>query len=176
MFYALAVTEMKLDAHSVFMQRLTRPLRMLTTEPMVACIALYASFCYALVYLTLELFPIVFFDIRRWSLVVSTLPFLGLFAGVLCAVGVNLGNQPRYRRIVDENGGKPIPEARLPPMIIGAFSFAAGLFSFGWTAGNQSIQGVAPVISTAFIGAGFMLRGSGSDYVSRVLSSLGTKR
>ncbi|KAI9688050.1 MAG: hypothetical protein M1822_001555 [Bathelium mastoideum] len=147
--------DMQLDVHSIVTKHFTRPLRMLFTEPMVACIALYASFCYALVYLTLEVFPIVFSDIRRWPLVVSTLPFLGLFIGVLCALGVNLGNQPRYTRIVDANGGKPVPEARLAPMIVGALSFAAGLFWFGWTGGYTSIHWIVPVIATAFIGAGF---------------------
>ena len=147
--------DMKLDLKSVVTKHFTRPLRMLITEPMVTCIAFYASFCYALLYLTLEVFPIVFFDIRGWSLVNSTLPFLGLFVGVLCAVVVNLGNQPRYSRIVDANKGKPVPEARLPPMIIGAVSFAAGLFWFGWTGANKDIHWIVPVISTAFIGAGF---------------------
>ena len=147
--------EMKLDIKSIVTKHLTRPLRMLFTEPMVTCIAIYASFCYALVYLTLEVFPIVFFEIRGWPLVVSTLPFLGLFVGVLCALVVNLGNQPRYARVVEANGGKPVPEARLPPMIIGALSFAGGLFWFGWTGGNKSIHWIVPVIATAFIGGGF---------------------
>lgn len=147
--------EMRLDFKSIVTKHFTRPLRMLTTEPMVTCIAFYASFCYALVYITLEVFPIVFLDIRGWPLVVSTLPFLGLFVGVLCALGVNLGNQPRYARIVDANGGKPVPEARLPPMIIGALSFAGGLWWFGWTGGDESIHWIVPIIATAFIGAGF---------------------
>ncbi|KAL9092132.1 MAG: hypothetical protein Q9165_004565 [Trypethelium subeluteriae] len=147
--------DIKLDFQSIVTKHLSRPLRMLFTEPMVTCIAIYASFCYALVYLTLEVFPIVFLDIRAWPLVVSTLPFLGLFVGVLFAVVVNLGNQPRYSRFVDANGGKPVPEARLQPMVVGAISFAVGLFWFGWTGGNKSIHWIVPVIGTVFIGAGF---------------------
>jgi hypothetical protein len=30
---------------------------------------------------------------------------------------VNLANQPRYRRISEANKGRPVPEARLPPMV-----------------------------------------------------------
>lgn len=144
----------KLDFKSIVTKHLARPLRMLVTEPMVACIALYASFVYALLYLTLEVFPIVFAEMRHYSLVVSSLPFLGLFVGVLCAVLINLANQPRYIRIVDQNGGKPVPEARLPPMLIGGLLFAIGLFWFGWTAAPQ-FSWVLPTVAAGFIGAGF---------------------
>lgn len=83
---------------------------------------------YALLYMTLEVFPIVYREQRGYSLVVSTLPFLGLFVGVLCAVGINLSNQPRYARIVAANKGRAAPEARLQPMVLGGFLFVIGLF------------------------------------------------
>lgn len=50
--------DMKLDVKSVVTKHFTRPVRMLITEPMVTCIALYASFVYGLLYMTLEVFPI----------------------------------------------------------------------------------------------------------------------
>ncbi|KAF1992266.1 MFS general substrate transporter [Aulographum hederae CBS 113979] len=146
--------QMKLDFKSIVSKHFSRPLLMLTTEPMVTAIALYASFVYALLYGTLEVFPIVFQEIRGYSLVVSTLPFLGLFVGVVAAVGINLANQPRYIRILDANKGHPVPEARLPPMAVGGILFAIGLFWFGWTA-DPSIHWASPVIAAAFIGAGF---------------------
>jgi MFS family permease len=126
--------DIKLDFNSIVTKHLVRPLRMLFTEPMVTCIAIYASFVFGLLYLTLEVFPIVFQEIRGYSLVVSTLPFLALFVGVIAAVGLNLANQPRYIRLVNENGGKPVPEGRLMPMVAGGVLFAIGLFWFGWTA------------------------------------------
>lgn len=144
----------KLDFKSLITKQFTRPLKMLFTEPMVTCIALYASFVYAILYLTLEVFPIVFAEQRDWGPVVSTLPFLALFVGVLCSIAINLGNQPRYIRKVDEAKGKPVPEARLPPMAIGAVLFCAGLFWFGWTA-DRKFHWIIPVIAAGFIGAGF---------------------
>ena len=146
--------KVKLDFKSIISKHLARPLRMLFTEPMVTCIALYASFVYALLYMTLEVFPIVFAEIRHYSLVISTLPFLGLFVGVLFAVVINLSNQPHYKHIVDREGGKPVPEARLPPMLIGGVLFAIGLFWFGWTAAPH-FSWVLPTVAAAFIGAGF---------------------
>lgn len=146
--------DVKIDFNSILTKHLVRPLRMLFMEPMVTCIAIYASFVYGLLYLTLEVFPIVFQQIRGYSLVVSTLPFLGLFVGVLTAVVINLANQPRYIRLVNENGGKPVPEGRLLPMVFGGVLFAAGLFWFGWTSGPE-FHWILPVVAAGFIGAGF---------------------
>jgi hypothetical protein len=105
-----------------------RPLRMLTTEPMVTCIAFYASYVYGILYLTLAVFPIVFREQRGYSLLISTLPFLGLFVGVLCAVGINLANQVFYVKAVAKNKGRAVPEARLSPMLVGGVLFTTGLF------------------------------------------------
>jgi hypothetical protein len=120
--------------------------------------------------MTLEVFPIVFAQHRGWGVVESSLPFLALLIGVFCAMFVNLANQPRYARLVDAAGGKPVPEARCAPMAIGGIVFAIGLFWFGWTA-NPKIHcksatqlrltvliwmlGVVPVLAAVFIGAGF---------------------
>ncbi|KAK1808768.1 hypothetical protein LTR12_016885 [Friedmanniomyces endolithicus] len=144
----------KITFSNILTKHVSRPLKMLTTEPMVLCIAIYASFVYGLLYLTLEVFPIVYQQQRHMGAVVSTLPFLGLFVGVLCAVCINLANQPRYARIVAQNNGKAVPEARLPPMLVGGFLFVIGLFWFGWTA-DPKYSWVIPTIATAFIGAGF---------------------
>jgi len=144
----------QISPKTIVTKHFSRPIVMLTTEPMVTAIAFYASFVYAILYLTLEVFPIVFEEHRHWSPVVGSLPFLGLFVGVCCAVVVNLANQPRYARISDAANGRPVPEARLAPMAFGGIIFAIGLFWFGWTA-SASISWVAPVIATTFIGAGF---------------------
>jgi MFS family permease len=108
---------MKLDLKTMITKHFSRPLLMLTTEPMVTCIAFYASFVFALLYMTLEVFPIVFQEQRGYGPVVGSLPFIALFVGVLAALFINLANQPRYIRIAKAAGGRPVPEARLPPMV-----------------------------------------------------------
>ncbi|KIW43125.1 uncharacterized protein PV06_04265 [Exophiala oligosperma] len=145
---------LKLDFKSIVTKQLSRPLKMLCFEPMVTCIAFYASFVYAILYLTLEVFPIVFTDQRKYSPVVASLPFLGLFVGVLCALCINLGNQPRYIRQCRAANGKPVPEARLPPLAIGAVLMVIGLFWFGWNAAPR-YSWVLPCVATVLIGAGF---------------------
>lgn len=111
--------------------------RMLVTEPIVTCMAIYASFVYGLLFFQLESFPIVFEEERGWGSVNSTLPFLGLFVGVVFALAINIANQPLYARAVARNEYRAVPEARLPPMILGGVLFTSGLFWFGWTASNR---------------------------------------
>lgn len=118
----------KITLSNIVTKHLSRPVKMLLTEPMVTAIAIYASFVYGLLYMTLELFPIVFVGEYHFGLIVSTLPFLGLMVGVLASLVINLANVPRYQRIVAQNNGKAVPEARLQPMQIGGLLFVIGLF------------------------------------------------
>lgn len=90
---------------------------MLLTEPIVTCVALYASFVYSLMFLMLEVFPIVFREERGFGPVVASLPSLGLFVGVLCASCPNILFQPMYIKAVRKNKGLAVPEARSPPML-----------------------------------------------------------
>lgn len=53
--------------------------RMLLTETIITCVALYASFVYSLMFLMLEVFPIVFREDRGFGPIVASLPFLGPF-------------------------------------------------------------------------------------------------
>ncbi|CAK4033850.1 MFS general substrate transporter [Lecanosticta acicola] len=144
----------RMNPSNIVTKYFSRPIRMLVTEPMVTAVAIYASFVYGILYLTLEVFPIVFRDMRGFGPVVSTLPFLGLFVGVLCAVAINLANQSFYAKAVAKNKGRAVPEARLPPMVVGGFLFTAGLFWFGWTAAPKYHWSI-PVVAAGFIGAGF---------------------
>ncbi|RMZ85436.1 hypothetical protein DV737_g873, partial [Chaetothyriales sp. CBS 132003] len=123
----------KVDLKSIVTKQLSRPLKMLFTEPMVAVICFYASFVFSILYLSLEAFPIAFAEMRGWSIVPSSLPFVASFIGILCALAINIGNQPRYIRISKAAGGRPVPEARSYP-------------KYHW---------ILPIIGCAFIGAGF---------------------
>ncbi|KAL4867962.1 hypothetical protein BDV12DRAFT_170372 [Aspergillus spectabilis] len=145
---------LKLDVHSIVTKQLSRPMIMLTTEPVVTCIAIYASFVYGVMYLTLEVFPMVFQEIRGWHPVVATLPFLALLIGVISSVGLNIWNQYRYNEIAAKANGKPVPEARLPPMAFGAVFFVIGAFWFAWTA-KPPHHWVLPCLAALFIGVGF---------------------
>ena len=131
-----------------------RPMRMLTTEPVVMCVTLYASFVYGILYLTVAAFPYVFTEKRQMSPVHSSATSLAIFVGVLAAIPINLFNQPRYARLSAAAGGKPVPDARLLPICVAGFLFTGGLFWFGWTAAPQYSVWL-PTAGAVLIGAGF---------------------
>lgn len=132
---------------------LFRPLQLITT-PICFLIALYASFAYGLLYMQLGGIPIIFRDIRGWSPVVSTLPFLGILVGAILGCAINAYNQLLYNKVYHAAGNRAVPEARLPPMMLGSVLFSAGQFLLGWTS-SPHYHWLAPVIGLVMLGTGF---------------------
>lgn len=119
---------LELDMDAVIRNYLTRPLRMLATEPIVLFVSMYMSFIYGLVYALLEAYPYVFSHVYGMPAGVSALPFLGLFLGVILALIFILCQHGSYIRKLEANNGKVVPEWRLAPAILGAIVFTIGLF------------------------------------------------
>lgn len=132
---------------------LFRPFQLLTT-PICFFVALYASFVYGVLYLNLASFPIEFQEERGWNLVVGALPFLSLLIGTLFGAVANVTNQRFYVKRYKANNNRPVPEARLPPMMLGSVVFAAGMFIFGWTS-PRDVHWIGPQIGAACMGFGF---------------------
>lgn len=132
---------------------LIRPFALLST-PICFAIALYASFVYGILYLNLAAFPIEFIEERGWGPVVGGLPFLLMLVGILMGAGVNLLNQRFYISRFKKNNNRPVPEARLPPMMIGSIAFASGMFIFAWTS-SKRIHWIGPIIGAVCMGLGF---------------------
>jgi hypothetical protein len=143
------------------------PFQLLFT-PICFLVAIYASFVYAyalypdlppcltlprILYANLSALPASFSQ-RNWSPFVSSLPFLALLLGIIIGGGFNVFNQKYYFRRFKQNGNKPVPEARLPPMMLGSVIFAGGLFVFAWTS-SPKVHWIAPCIGLAMIGIGF---------------------
>lgn len=132
---------------------LVRPLQLFLT-PICFLVALYCSFCFGILYMQLGAIPIIFREIRGWSPVVSTLPFLCTFVGAGIGCVVNVYNQKMYNKAYHAAGNRAVPEKRLPPMMFGAIIFPVGQFLVGWTA-DPKYNAVAPIIGTILTGAGF---------------------
>ncbi|KAJ1333936.1 MFS transporter DHA1 family multidrug resistance protein [Microdochium nivale] len=133
---------------------LVRPLQLLGT-PICLLVALYASFCYGILYMQLGAVPIIFHDVRGWAPVASTLPFLAICLGSFLGAAVNAYNQVLYNKTYHASGDRAVPEKRLPPMMLGSVLFAAGQFLTGWTGANRSIHWTAPVGGLLLTGLGF---------------------
>lgn len=132
---------------------LVRPFQLLVT-PICFLIALYASFVYGILYANLAAFPIEFQEERGWNQVVGALPFLGLLIGIVFGAGLNLFNQKYYAKRFKANNNRAVPEARLPPMMVGSVIFSAGLFLFAWTS-SKDIHWICPCIGAVMLGTGF---------------------
>ena len=131
-----------------------RPFQMLLT-PICFLICLYAAFCYGLIYAALDSFKFVFQEGRGWNPLVGSLPFLAILIGLIMGGAVNiLNNNYHYNRRFITNGEKVVPEARLPPMMLGSVFLPAGLFIFGWT-GAKEHPWVESCIGAVIVGFGF---------------------
>ena len=84
----------------------------------------------------------------------STLPFLGILVGAIIGCSINAYNQLLYNKVYYAAGNRAVPEARLPPMMLGSVLFCAGQFIMGWTADPQ-YPWIAPVIGLVMLGTGF---------------------
>ena len=76
--------------------------------------------------------------------------------GIFIVAGFIIWDNKNYIKKLQANGGIPVPEWRLPPVIIGGALFAAGLFWFGWTGYTDSIPWIVPTLSGLFTGAGLL--------------------
>ena len=132
---------------------LIRPFQLLGT-PICFLMALYASFLYGILYMQLGAVPIIFQEGRGWGRVTGSLPFLGILVGAWFGCALNVYNQKRYNFIWHKAGERAVPEARLPPMMVGSIFFSAGMFITGWTA-DKKYPWIAPVIGLSCIGVGF---------------------
>lgn len=148
--------EIEIDLRELLEKNLSRPMRMLFTEPIVLLISIYMAFIYGLLYLFLTFYPIVFQQIHGFSPGVGGLPFFGMILGEMLAGLYMIILQPSYNRKLAANNNMPIPEWRLPPVIVGGTSFAIGLFWFGWTGYRADIHWIAPTLSGLLTGFGLM--------------------
>lgn len=132
---------------------------MLATEPIILSLAIYNSFVYGLLYLLFEAFPIEYRQHRGWTPVQGSLVFLAVLVGVIISGGIQASYQPYFWKQLDKahkQGKKNDPEARLPPMFLGAVLFAAGLFMFGGSS-SPSKSAAIGIVGAGMIGSGFIL-------------------
>ena len=148
--------EIEVDLRELLTKNFSRPIRLLTTEPIVLLISLYMAFIYGLLYLFLEAYAIVFQEIHKMNPGVGGLPYFGMIIGMLGAgLFVILGQSSWQKKLV-ANNGVVVPEWRLPPVIIGGISFTGGLFWFGWSGYRADIHWIVPTLSGLMTGFGLL--------------------
>lgn len=146
--------EIEIDIRELITKNFSRPMRLLFGEPIVTLLSIYMAFIYGLLYLFLTAYPFVFQGVHGFSAGVSGLTFFGMITGQIIAGFTVLLQQPWYQRKLVANNGVPVPEWRLPSVIAGGVSFAAGLFWFGWSGYKKEIHWIVPALSGLLSGFG----------------------
>ena len=167
--------EIEIDFKQLIIKNVSRPMRILFTEPIVLLITIYMSFIYGLLYLctcssllsyltissiitnrctVLTAYALVFQGVYGWSPGVSGLAYFGMIAGELLAFVVVVTTNGGYIKKLQANNNIPVPEWRLPISMVGGVLFSGGLFWFGWTGYSGNIHWIVPVLSGLFTGFG----------------------
>ncbi|KAJ5747851.1 uncharacterized protein N7511_009547 [Penicillium nucicola] len=149
--------EIEVDLRELIVNNFSRPLRLLLGEPLILAVTIYLSFIYGLLYCFLTAYTLVFQGVYGMNPGVAGLPLFGMVVGLLIAAAYVIWASRGYNRKLDSNGGVPIPEWRLPPVIAGGALFAAGLFWFGWTGFSGTIHWIVPTLSGLFTGFGLLI-------------------
>ncbi|TCD70210.1 hypothetical protein EIP91_004390 [Steccherinum ochraceum] len=132
---------------------LTKPFRMLVTEPMLMAMTLYMSFMYGVMYLFFNAYPIVFAQGHHMSAGTAGLMFLPIcIGGILGGLSYIFIFGSLYAREATKHAPNPVPpEFRLVQCIYAAPMFPIAIFWFGWTS-FPHISFWAPMMAGLLVG------------------------
>ncbi|RWA08422.1 hypothetical protein EKO27_g6694 [Xylaria grammica] len=137
---------------------LTRPIRMILTEPIVSATCAYLALLYAIFYISFTAFSIIFQDLYGLSAGVTGLLFLPIALGSIIALGIFFMWDNYLRKAIAENRPwfKKEEHLRVPLATLGGPIFAVSLFWLGFSA-KLSVHYIVPSLSGICFGIGFML-------------------
>ncbi|KAL7651535.1 hypothetical protein ACMYSQ_011244 [Aspergillus niger] len=142
-----------IDFSALVHHHLSKPLRMITQEPILITMTVYLTIVYGSFYLAYSMFTYAF-ELRGWSSTTATLPFIAVYIGQIIAFTYcTWYNLKPYRRVFEAKG-YCTPEDRLPPMILGAFILPPSLFWFGWA---MKTHWMCQIVAACFVGLGLQL-------------------
>lgn len=135
---------------------LIRPFKLLTTQPIVQCLACYMAYLYGIMYLVLSTFPTLWTSPTYYneSIGIGGLNYISLGLGFWCGSQICAPLNDRiYRALKARNNNTGRPEFRVPLLAISAILLPAGLFIYGWTA-QTHVHWIAPNIGAFLFGTG----------------------
>ncbi|KAH9995144.1 major facilitator superfamily transporter [Xylariaceae sp. FL0662B] len=154
-----SATELEPNDFKLLVTRvLTRPIRMVMTELIVAATCLYLALVYAIFYMSFQAFPIIFQQVYGLSPGVTGLCYLPIGAGALLSLPIFF----TYDHVIlnaqarDAKWAKKEEFRRVPLATLGGPLFAISLFWLGWSA-RAGVPFVVPMLAGIFFGGGFML-------------------
>ncbi|KAH8816576.1 putative polyamine transporter 4 [Xylogone sp. PMI_703] len=128
----------------------TRPLIMLTLEPLVACISIYTGFAFAMIFSFLGSYNYVFLSVYNFDSKQIGLTFIGIMIGYFFAIATfGFFDKRIYAKEAAKaaaQGRKPAPEHRLYAAMVGSVLLPIGLFWFAWSP-NKSTHWIVPTLA-----------------------------
>ncbi|KAK6394912.1 hypothetical protein LTR65_001100 [Meristemomyces frigidus] len=146
--------EVEVDLKELLSKNISRPLRILFTEPIVLLVTTYMSFIYGLLYLSLTAYGIIFEEVYGFSLGVAGLPYIGMIIGVFIGFALVVYMNKDYAKKLKANNNIAVPEWRMPLPMAGGIIFTMGLFWLGWGGYMRSTPWIVPTLAGLFLGFG----------------------
>jgi MFS family permease len=139
---------------------LTRPFRLLATQPIVQIMSLYMMYLYGVTYLVLSTFASLWANEYHEGPGIAGLNYISLGLGFFLGAQICAPLQDRIyaalkRRYVPD-GGPGRPEFRVPMLIPGAILLPIGLFIYSWTA-EAHTHWIGPNIGAVIFGASIII-------------------
>lgn len=143
-----------------------RPIKLLTTQPIVQVLALYQGYLYGNIYILYASIATLWTHKYHEKLDIASLHYLALGLGTAFAAEVTTHlNDKLFRCLTQRNGGKGLPEFRIPIMIPATVILAIGLFWYGWSA-EAHLFWLMPDIGVAlFAAASYVCTISNNVYI-----------
>ncbi|KAK0636397.1 major facilitator superfamily domain-containing protein [Bombardia bombarda] len=126
---------------------LSRPLRLLCTEMLLALTCVYLAFVYAVFYMMLKIFAVIFQGVYGFSPGVSGIAFTTMGLGTICACCVIVWYDGVAPRLSDRHPTKKPEYLRLPVACAGGPAFVVALLWLGWSA-RPEVHWVVPLLAT----------------------------
>jgi len=147
----------KMSKNDLIKNTLWMPIWLSVSEPIVFALNLYIGLVYAILYVWIESFQLVFVQVYGFNLGENGLAYLGLVVGgVMAYIGFAIYNAKVTIPEIRKTDNKLPPERRLPLAMAGAWLLPIGIFGFGAT-GTISIHWIAPILMSCFFSAGAFL-------------------
>ena len=90
--------EITVDLPTLLRKNFSRPLKLLVAEPIVLLVSIYTAFVYAILYLFLVSYPVVFAGVRGWDAGHASLPYTGMVVGMVLGGILVVAFQPWTNR------------------------------------------------------------------------------
>ncbi|XDG08612.1 hypothetical protein ABKA04_008227 [Annulohypoxylon sp. FPYF3050] len=135
---------------------LTRPIRLLLTQPILQVVGVFLAYNFGILYLVLSTFATLWIDRYGQTQTQSGLNYIALVIGYTIAAQVGGRMTDRlWAYLKAKAGDSTAPEYRVPLMIPGAILIPLGLFVYGWTA-EKHAHWIVPDIGIAILGCGII--------------------